>query len=332
MSDVRETVVVILLMFICGCACPGREKGEVPVDVQPLERFVTVNGARLHVVDWGGTGPVLTMIHGMGDSPRIFDDVAPLLQDDFRVIAYARRGHGQSEAVGPFDTDTLVEDLRGVLDQMGVQQSHLLGWSMGGNEITAFATRYPERTLKLVYLEAGYDWSDPAFWQALGICPVSLAPDEAALQNRDTFRAWARTFWLPEIEWTQGLEKHLEQVTRTRPDGTVQPVPGEAVSKDLLGGLSTGKRNYTGISSPALALYSPVFFKTDGRDPELQQAMAEWDDRYMVPFREASKEKIRRELAGVEIQVIPDRTHGTIGVKEPEKLAAIISSFLLKTE
>ncbi len=295
---------------------------------EPSSLFVTVNDARLHVVDWGGNGPVLTMIHGMGDSPRIFDDVARYLKDDFRVIAYARRGHGQSAATGPFDTDTLVSDLVGVLDQMNIRQTYLLGWSMGGNEITGFATRYPERTLGLVYLEAGYDWSDPAFWTALGQCPVSLAPDETALQSLDNFRTWARKFWLTEIEWTNGLEAHLHQVTRIQPDGTIQPVPVPEVSESLIEGLSTSKRDYTGVQAPALALYSPLFFKTDESDPDLQQAMFDWDARYIVPFRQASKEKIRRELTGVEIREIPNRTHGTIGVKEPEKLADMIREFL----
>lgn len=313
-----------------GCSKqPVSRTQEVEVTV-PESRNVNAKGVRLHVVDWGGNGPVLTMIHGMGDSPWIFDDVARYLKDDFRVIAYARRGHGQSEATGPFDTDTLVADLAGVLDRMGVEQTHLLGWSMGGNEITAFATRYPERTLGLIYLEAGYDWSAQAFWKALGKCPVSLAPDETALQSLDSFRAWARTFWLPEIEWTQGLEKHLQQVTRVQPDGTVAPVPVAAVSESLIEGLSTSKRDYTGIRAPSLALYSPLFFKTDGSDPELQQAMADWDARFMVPFRRASREEIRRELPGVEIREIPNRTHGTIGVKEPEKLAIIIRDFLLR--
>ncbi len=60
--------------------------------------FAHVNGVNLNYLDWGGDGPALVMIHGIGDDPHIFDDLASLLHDRFRIIAYARRGHGLSDA------------------------------------------------------------------------------------------------------------------------------------------------------------------------------------------------------------------------------------------
>ena len=110
------------------------------------------------------------MIHGLGDDPHVFDDLAARLRDKFHVVAYARRGHGRSSAPpeGPYDLDTLVEDLRQFMDRRGIARASLLGWSMGGNEITAFAGRYPARVDKLVYLESAYDWSDPTFLAAFG--------------------------------------------------------------------------------------------------------------------------------------------------------------------
>lgn len=297
---------------------------------EPMDSFVTANGVRLHVVEWGGSDPALVLIHGMGDSPRIFDDLARQLAGDFRVIAYARRGHGYSEAAGPFDDDTLVTDLCMLMDSLDIERGHLLGWSMGGNEITGFAGRYPARTLKLVYLEAGYDWSDSAFHEALAACPLQLAPDQEAIRSLDHFRAWARTFWLPGVSFTAGLEAHLKEVTRIGDNGTVMPVPGSRISENLFAALTENKRDYTAVRAPALALYSPVFFMTDGTDPELAQNVARWDLKWMGPFRRASQERIRRELPDVEIQTIAGTSHGTIGVLDPESLAADIRSFLLR--
>ena len=57
--------------------------------------FVDANGIKMHYLDWGGDGPALILIHGFGDSPHIFDDLASAFCDEFRVIAYTRRGHGQ---------------------------------------------------------------------------------------------------------------------------------------------------------------------------------------------------------------------------------------------
>ena len=81
--------------------------------------FVTANGIRLHYLDWGGSGPMLILIHGYGANPHLFDDLAPAFTDRFRVVAYARRGHPQSDAKGPYDTATLTEDLRGLMDALG---------------------------------------------------------------------------------------------------------------------------------------------------------------------------------------------------------------------
>lgn len=327
---VKGTAVLLVFVLLSGCGDRIENAAEVTVQNQPESRFVQVNGVRLHVMDWGGSGPVIMLIHGMGDSPRIFDDLARQLSPEFHVIAYARRGHGFSDPVGPFDTETLVEDLRQLMDRLGVQQAHLLGWSMGGNEITAFAGRYPDRTRRLVYLEAAYDWSDPAFMKAFAACPLPLAPDEQALHSLDAFRSWARRFWLPVDEWTPGLAAHLQEVTRIREDGTVQPVPDEKLTEQLMGALSENQRDYTTIHAPALALYSPVFFMTDGQDPDLEQAVVHWDKEMFEPFRHRNQMRIQQELSDVTIQTLPGTSHGTIGVKNPSDLADLIGTFLQK--
>ena len=122
--------------------------------------FAHVNGVSLNYLDWGGDGPALVMMHGIGDDPHMFDDLASLLHDRFRIIAYARRGHGLSDAPpGPYDAATLAEDFRQLVDHLAIQRMSVLGWSMGANEGTAYAGQYPERVDKLIYLDGGYDWS-----------------------------------------------------------------------------------------------------------------------------------------------------------------------------
>jgi 3-oxoadipate enol-lactonase len=64
------------------------------------------------------------------------------------------RRHGHSDAKGPFDTKTRTEDLRGLMDSLGIAKAHLAGWSLGGNDITAMAGAHPERVGSIVYLDA----------------------------------------------------------------------------------------------------------------------------------------------------------------------------------
>jgi pimeloyl-ACP methyl ester carboxylesterase len=114
--------------------------------------FVTASGIRINYLDWGGSGPTLILIHGYGDNPHVFDDIAPAFTDRFRVIAYARRGQGDSEAKEPYDAGTMAEDLHGLMDALHIAKAHLAGWSMAGNDITAMAGAHPERVDRMVYL------------------------------------------------------------------------------------------------------------------------------------------------------------------------------------
>jgi pimeloyl-ACP methyl ester carboxylesterase len=108
----------------------------------------------------------------------------------FHIIAYARHGHGRSDAPpGPYDGPMLAEDLRQLLGALGIQQVHLLGWSMGGDEITALAGRYPDCVKKLIHLAEAYDWSTPTFFKAFGDILAVNCPGADNLRSLDAFRA-----------------------------------------------------------------------------------------------------------------------------------------------
>jgi non-heme chloroperoxidase len=117
--------------------------------------FVHVNGIRLHYIDWGGSGPTLLFLTGMGSSAYIFNEFAPRFTDRFRVLALTRRGHGDSDyPESGYDPDTLVEDIRQFMDALQVEKAVLAGHSLAGVELTHFAATHPDRVEKLVYLDA----------------------------------------------------------------------------------------------------------------------------------------------------------------------------------
>src|SRR5687767_7974907 len=77
------------------------------------EGFIQGNGVKLQYLDWGGSGEPLILIHGLGDSPFLFEDLASSLKTNFRVIAYARRGHCKSvTSDADYSNSTLVSDLK----------------------------------------------------------------------------------------------------------------------------------------------------------------------------------------------------------------------------
>jgi pimeloyl-ACP methyl ester carboxylesterase len=329
----RSRLCFALFLLLCAYGDPARGMVATSagnwIDSSPHKSlYVSVNGVRLNYLDWGGDGPPLILIHGLGDNPHSFDDLARALSPRFRVIAYARRGHGKSEAPSSgYDLATLTEDLKQLLDRLGITQADLLGWCMGGNEITEFAARYPHRVTKLVYLDSGYDWSNPAFVQHLvsylrGTRPAG--PDRASL---DAYRAWYRTSWLGQVDWTNGLEAYLRDATRIVYDGGVRSVPGGFMYGTLIRSISSSPRRYLDVHAPALALYATAFLPL-GTNPA-QAERARTFNAFMTGFQSANRHRLEVELSNVTVRQIGGVTHRSIGVTNIAALADTIQNFLL---
>jgi pimeloyl-ACP methyl ester carboxylesterase len=322
-----------LVLGGCASLAPSSagERGASWSDPSPHQSaHAEVNGVRLNYLDWGGEGPPLVLLHGIGDNPHVFDDLAAELREQFRVVAYARRGHGQSDAPpGPYDAATLVEDLHQFLNHLKIKRASLLGWSMGGNEIGDFAGQYPDRVDKLVYLEGAYDWSDPRFADAFPEMLSLLSPTAAEVRSLDAFRDWFQSTWLGVCPWTPGLEAYLRDLTRIGADGSVRTVPNGEVGRALLATFRNWHRDYGRIEAPVLALYSTVFFPTDRADLDLRRKLRQFEREVMSPFRNANMERVRSELPRATVQRLPDTTHMSVGVRRPKELAATIRDFLV---
>jgi non-heme chloroperoxidase len=120
--------------------------------------FLTVNKVKLHYLDWGGAGDTMLFLAGIGNTPHVFDEFAPKFTNQFRVLGLTRRGHGESDIpASGYDTGTRVEDIRQFLDALKIQRAVLVGHSASGGELTMFGGVHPDRTIKLVYLDAVFD-------------------------------------------------------------------------------------------------------------------------------------------------------------------------------
>jgi 3-oxoadipate enol-lactonase len=103
------------------------------------------NGVRLAYTD-AGSGAPLMLVHGFCGSSAYWQKVIPALAKRFRVIVPDLRGHGSSSAPDePYTMERLAEDLVHLLDALEVEQTTLLGHSLGGYVTLAFAERYADR-------------------------------------------------------------------------------------------------------------------------------------------------------------------------------------------
>jgi len=320
---IPATCVALTLVALAACRKPATWSDPAA----HKSGFVTANGIRLHYLDWGGSGPALILIHGYRNNPHIFDDLAPAFADRFRVVAYARRGHGRSDAKGPYDTATLTEDLRGLMDGLGIAKAHLAGFSMGGNEITAMAGTHPQRVDRIVYLDAAYDWADPAWVAAFKSLPIDMTPPASVMTSLDAYRAYQRAVWFPGVSDASRFEAHTRDLVVIQPDGTVRSGMSDSVAQALATTLLTDRRDYTKVRSPALAIYAETMGDVRNGDSAQRAKNLAWEQKYMVPFRAASIERVRRELPNVEIVNVPG-THVDFLFTCREQVVAAMRRFL----
>ena len=123
----------------------------------PSDRFLTVNGLRLHLVDWGGSGPPLILLHGIARHAHTFDHIAPELGRKYHVLALDMRGHGDSawSAEGAYLVEDYVKDLEALVDQLRFTKVSLLGNSTGGRVAQVYAGLHPDRVDKLLVEDVG---------------------------------------------------------------------------------------------------------------------------------------------------------------------------------
>ena len=88
-------------------------------------------------------------------------------------------------------------------------------------------------------------------------------------------------------------------------------------------------RDYTKVQAPALAIYATTFSPLRTKDPVLAQKLHDFNESTMMPFRQASMDRTRRELRGVKVEQIVDRTQVSVGIASPESLADAIRTFRL---
>ena len=103
----------------------------------------TADGVQIFCKDYGSGKPVI-LIHGWPMSNEMWEyQIETLVENNFRVIAYDRRGFGKSsQPWNGYDYDTMTDDLRAIIDQLGLENVTLVGFSMGGGEVIRYFSRY----------------------------------------------------------------------------------------------------------------------------------------------------------------------------------------------
>lgn len=128
-----------------------------PQDLAPEQgQFITIEGVEIYFEDYGEIGqPTVMLLHGFGGLTFTWrDNIQPLVQSGYRVIAFDRPPFGLSDKglETDYSTSAQLTYMLGLMDALEVESATLVGHSAGGGIISYFSTMYPERVDALVFV------------------------------------------------------------------------------------------------------------------------------------------------------------------------------------
>jgi pimeloyl-ACP methyl ester carboxylesterase len=194
------------------------------------------------------------LLAGGGDTAHVFDEFASKLTADFHVYGITRRGFGDSGFAPPTSgADTYGDDVLAVVDALKLEKPVLVGHSIGGQELSSVATRYPTRVAALVYLEAAYPYAfDNGKGATLKEFQDLRGPQPPPPTEDDLASFMALRHYFSRVLGFTFPEAELRQRRPAGPDGRVgrpRDSPGYST-------LLAGMKKYFGIPVPALVLFA----------------------------------------------------------------------------
>jgi pimeloyl-ACP methyl ester carboxylesterase len=181
--------------------------------------------------DQQGEGPLLVLVHGITENRHSWDPIVADLAANHRVLRVDLRGHGESPKAESYDISELAADVEALVDEVPL----LVGHSLGGTVVTAYAARFPVRgvvnidqSLNLTPMQAGLKQQEPLLRSEAFPMVINALFDSLRGQAAD--EEWARLTALRSYEpdvvlgiWSVLLDTTPEQLDAIV-DAMVSPI------------------------------------------------------------------------------------------------------------
>jgi 3-oxoadipate enol-lactonase len=204
-----------------------------------------INGIETNYEIHGAEGaPWLTFSHSLACSLRMWDGQVAAFKDRFRILVYDTRGHGASEAPkGPYTLETLADDLRALLEELGIKRTHFVGLSMGGMIGQTLVLKDPSVFDRVVLADTGHAQT-----------PETLKQWEERIKTAQTKGMQPLVQGTLERWFTEPFRKSKPEIVKKIAD-LIQstPVPGYVGCCQAIAKLSTSAR-LKEIKRPLLAI------------------------------------------------------------------------------
>lgn len=151
------------------------------VSMTTLTQFdLDLGGRKLHVVRSGHGSPAVILEAGAGCWSDLWRDVQATAGRFTATYSYDRAGHGRSEPDDPWSLGSWVADLEAWLSAGQVPPPYLLvGHSLGGHVVRAFAARHPADVIGMILVDARHEDLFPTLPRAFRVRLAELVPEDA---------------------------------------------------------------------------------------------------------------------------------------------------------
>ncbi len=260
--------------------------------------FAPVDGSVLYY-EVMGAGKPLVLVHGGLLDHRMWDDQFAALAHEFRVIRYDVRAHGLSPCVYGPRRD--YEDLRALLDHLGIERAHVAGLSMGGGIAIDFALEHPERVLSLIPVSSG----------------LSGYPFDSEQMQENGRRIRDAIYRLDLDAAAEAFQRFWTDGPRRKPE-EVNPAVRQKVRRMTLGGLQPGKDNFQVVYPEPAAL---------DRLAEIQAPTLVCLGELDMPEIHDITERIMKNVRGARRVTFPHAAH-MLNMEDPARFNRELTTFL----
>jgi pimeloyl-ACP methyl ester carboxylesterase/putative sterol carrier protein len=173
------------------------ERERTPQDLE----HITVNAGGVELSTFAfGHGPPVVLLHGLAATKLSYLPLLPTLAERYRVIVPDLPGHGESSKPrGRYTPPYFARVVRALFDEMGLQETAVIGNSMGGRIALEVVAAYPHRVNSLILLDpAAAGLPFPLYARLLGLLPTGVGAIPVPWRKRIVVTAIRQMFADPE--------------------------------------------------------------------------------------------------------------------------------------